>query len=79
VLKGFESTVFAYGQTGTGKTYTMEGELNTPEQQGVIPRAAHEIFNSLKQPHYKESSVTCSYLEIYNEDLCDLFADRDKT
>jgi len=78
VLKGFESTVFAYGQTGTGKTYTMEGELNTPEQQGVIPRAAHEIFNSLKQPHYKESSVTCSYLEIYNEDLCDLLVDLDE-
>lgn len=78
MLKGFESTVFAYGQTGTGKTYTMEGELNTPEQQGVIPRAAHEIFNSLKQPHYKEASVTCSYLEIYNEELCDLLADLDE-
>jgi hypothetical protein len=42
VFKGFETIIFAYGQTGTGKTYTMEGELNTPEQQGVIPQAAHE-------------------------------------
>lgn len=77
VLKGFESTVFAYGQTGTGKTYTMEGELHSPEQQGVIPRAAHEIFNNLKQSQYKDPVVTCSYLEIYNEDLCDLLVETD--
>eukprot|EP01047_Picozoa_sp_COSAG01_P029642 COSAG01_NODE_2038_length_8574_cov_71.090619_7_plen_104_part_00 len=37
VMKGFESTVFAYGQTGTGKTHTMEGNLNSPDLMGVRP------------------------------------------
>jgi len=78
VMKGFESTVFAYGQTGTGKTHTMEGSLSTPEMYGVIPRSAQAIFESLKQPQYGEHTVTCSYLEIYNEELCDLLADEVK-
>jgi kinesin family protein 11 len=39
-MRGFESTVFAYGQTGTGKTHTMEGSLESPELYGVIPRSA---------------------------------------
>ena len=38
-MSGFESTVFAYGQTGTGKTHTMEGDIKNPEQWGVIPRS----------------------------------------
>mmetsp|Transcript_26755 Transcript_26755/g.37947 ORF Transcript_26755/g.37947 Transcript_26755/m.37947 type:complete len:108 (-) Transcript_26755:420-743(-) len=37
VLNGYETCVFAYGQTGTGKTYTMEGNLNNPDEFGVIP------------------------------------------
>ena len=74
-MHGYESTVFAYGQTGTGKTHTMEGELSTPEQHGVIPRSALAIFEALKKPEYKSPAVTCSYLEIYNEDLCDLLVD----
>ena len=39
-MRGYESTVFAYGQTGTGKTHTMEGSLESPELYGVIPRSA---------------------------------------
>lgn len=75
VLKGFEATVFAYGQTGTGKTHTMEGSLDRPESYGVIPRSAQAIFEQLRAPRYKEQRVTCSYLEIYNEELRDLLAD----
>ena len=75
-MKGFESTVFAYGQTGTGKTHTMEGDIAVEENQGVIPRAARAIFESLKQPHYSDHKVYCSYLEIYNEDLSDLLVKR---
>ena len=45
VLSGYESTVFAYGQTGTGKTHTMEGNIDVPEDMGVIPRAARPVVN----------------------------------
>uniref|UniRef100_A0A7S4K938 Kinesin motor domain-containing protein n=1 Tax=Odontella aurita TaxID=265563 RepID=A0A7S4K938_9STRA len=75
VLKGYESTVFAYGQTGTGKTHTMEGDLSDPDMHGVIPRSAQSIFETLRKPQYSDHSITCSYLEIYNEELCDLLAD----
>ncbi|KAL3811844.1 hypothetical protein ACHAXA_009203 [Cyclostephanos tholiformis] len=75
VMRGFESTVFAYGQTGTGKTHTMEGSLTSPELYGIIPRSARAMFEHLKQPQYKEQVVTCSYLEIYNEELRDLLVD----
>ena len=46
-MRGFESTVFAYGQTGTGKTHTMEGDLTNLEMQGVIPRAARVSYTNL--------------------------------
>ncbi|CAB9508005.1 Kinesin-like protein KIN [Seminavis robusta] len=77
VLKGFESTVFAYGQTGTGKTHTMEGSLDHPDNYGVIPRAAEAIFNELNNDNlnYVSYQVFCSYLEIYNEELCDLLTE----
>ena len=72
VMKGYEATVFAYGQTGTGKTHTMEGDLSSEAQKGIIPRAVDAIFDDLKDDKYLESTVTASYLEIYNEDLTDL-------
>ena len=46
VLRGYESTVFAYGQTGTGKTHTMEGDLSNADMQGIIPRSA-KVSNML--------------------------------
>lgn len=81
VLTGFESTVFAYGQTGTGKTHTMEGSLDHPDDYGVIPRAAEAIFEQLNKEElqYESFRILCSYLEIYNEDLCDLLAETDST
>ena len=69
VLDGYESTVFAYGQTGTGKTHTMEGDINSSENRGVIPRAAFDVFRRLADDSYVESKVTASFLEIYNEEL----------
>ena len=81
VMNGYESTIFAYGQTGTGKTHTMEGDINDKngDNQGVIPRSAVAIFEELKKDKYSERDVTCSYLEIYNEELCDLCVDNEKT
>ena len=74
-MGGYESTVFAYGQTGTGKTHTMEGIIDDPEDRGVIPRAAFAVFERLSDQSYIEHTVTASFLEIYNEELCDLLAD----
>ena len=64
----------ADGQTSSGKTHTMEGDITNEEQWGVIPRAAATIFERLSKESIVESSVTVSYLEIYNEELCDLLA-----
>ena len=71
--------MFAYGQTGTGKTHTMEGSLDDEENRGIIPRSAQAIFERLKdvKNHFTESSVTAQYLEIYNEELADLLTERE--
>mmetsp|Transcript_144521 Transcript_144521/g.277254 ORF Transcript_144521/g.277254 Transcript_144521/m.277254 type:complete len:1540 (-) Transcript_144521:127-4746(-) len=74
VLSGYEATAFAYGQTGTGKTYTMEGDLGSEEGRGLVPRAAAAIINQLSNGEFTEHSITVSYLEIYNEELSDLLA-----
>lgn len=49
VLQGFNGTVFAYGQTGTGKTYTMQGTWVEPELRGVIPNAFEHIFTHISR------------------------------
>jgi kinesin family protein 11 len=77
VLGGYESTVFAYGQTGTGKTHTMEGTIHDADERGVIPRAAFDVFRRLADESYVEHAVSASFLEIYNEELCDLLLDVD--
>ena len=79
VLAGFNCTVFAYGQTGTGKTYTMEGELTSnvaSKHAGVIPRSVHTIFDVLENQSL-EYSVKVSFLELYNEELTDLLAEEE--
>ena len=45
VMEGYNGTIFAYGQTGTGKTFTMEGVNDPPELRGLIPRAFNQIFD----------------------------------
>ncbi|PIO74730.1 kinesin motor domain protein [Teladorsagia circumcincta] len=47
VLKGYNGTIFAYGQTGTGKTFTMTGDLDRPELQGIIPNSFAHIFDHI--------------------------------
>ncbi|KAL2503036.1 kinesin-related protein [Forsythia ovata] len=82
VLEGFNCTIFAYGQTGTGKTYTMEGECKRsksgpngelPSEAGVIPRAVKQIFDTLESQN-AEYSVKVTFLELYNEEITDLLA-----
>ncbi|XP_037127988.1 kinesin-like protein KIF11 [Syngnathus acus] len=81
VIMGYNCTIFAYGQTGTGKTFTMEGERSPDERftweedplAGIIPRTLHQIFEKLSE-NGTEFSVKVSLLEIYNEELFDLLA-----
>lgn len=74
VLEGFNCTVFAYGQTGTGKTFTMEGIRDDPEKRGIIPNAFDHIFNHINTNNSKDVKfmVRASYLEIYQEEIRDL-------
>ena len=72
-LSGYNATIIAYGQTGTGKTYTMEGEPE-PKLRGIIPRATEEIFGYIQNAssERKKFLVRASYLQIYNEVISDL-------
>ena len=79
VLQGFNCTIFAYGQTGTGKTHTMTGDISAgagvPEGAGVIPRAIQQIFAHLEgMSGATEFTVRCCFLELYNEEITDLLA-----
>ncbi|GMP89151.1 hypothetical protein CsSME_00040843 [Camellia sinensis var. sinensis] len=78
VLEGYNCTIFAYGQTGTGKTYTMEGggrkkNGEFPSDAGVIPRAVRQIFDILEAQN-AEYSMKVTFLELYNEEITDLLA-----
>ncbi|KAM6898800.1 kinesin-like protein KIF22 isoform 1-T2 [Lycodopsis pacificus] len=75
VLNGQNSSVFAYGPTGAGKTHTMMGSSDQP---GVIPRAVREVFKLVKAKDNNNDgwdySISMSYLEIYNEKVLDLLS-----
>ena len=76
VLDGFNGTIFAYGQTGAGKSHSMEGPLAPPEERGVMPQAFSHIFEAIaaRAAPGVQTLVRASYLEIYNEDIRDLLA-----
>eukprot|EP00835_Amoeboradix_gromovi_P002145 NODE_115_length_19014_cov_0.489664.p2 type:complete len:630 gc:universal NODE_115_length_19014_cov_0.489664:10587-8698(-) len=67
VLLGYHGTLFVYGQTGTGKTYTMTGGDDNYHQRGVMPRTLEYIFNDISTRRGYRYDVGVSYLEIYNE------------
>ncbi|XP_076662655.1 uncharacterized protein LOC143365939 isoform X2 [Andrena cerasifolii] len=68
-VNGFNGTVFAYGQTSSGKTYTMMG---TPDEPGIIPLAVEYMFDAIASTARREFLLRVSYLEIYNERVNDL-------
>ncbi|XP_019861180.1 PREDICTED: kinesin-like protein KIF21A [Amphimedon queenslandica] len=84
-FSGLNATVLAYGQTGSGKTYTMGTGFDVtvlPDEQGVVPRAVHHLFNGINsriQDAIKEKrdppqfDVSAQFLELYNEEIIDLF------
>ncbi|KAI9575068.1 kinesin heavy chain-like [Glossina fuscipes] len=73
LLDGYNGTLFAYGQTSSGKTYSMEGIIGDTVEQGIIPRAVNEIFNRIRSKAMEfEFLVKVSYFEIYMEKIHDL-------
>ncbi|EDV51008.1 kinesin-like protein KIF3A [Drosophila erecta] len=73
VLEGYNGTILAYGQTGTGKTYTMSGNPDSPQTKGIIPNAFAHIFGHIaKAKENQKFLVRVSYMEIYNEEVRDL-------
>ncbi|KAL2963800.1 hypothetical protein AAZX31_17G220700 [Glycine max] len=68
-LDGFNGTAFAYGQTSSGKTFTMNG---SETDAGVIPRAVGDIFATMEMMSDREFLIRVSYMEIYNEEINDL-------
>jgi kinesin family protein 11 len=81
MLLGYNCSAFAYGQTGTGKNYTMSGDMEAEfgllsDNAGIIPRTPYTVFDKLKGT---DSTVKCSFIELYNEDLRDLLSDDEQT
>jgi centromeric protein E len=70
-MEGYHGTVFAYGMTGTGKTFSMQGTMTNP---GVIPLAITDIFSYIRETPHREFLLRVSYLEIYNEKIYDLLS-----
>ncbi|RVE71550.1 hypothetical protein OJAV_G00052810 [Oryzias javanicus] len=71
-VEGYNGTMFAYGQTCSGKTFTMMGSEHAP---GVIPLAMEDVFQTIKKFPKKEFLLRVSYMEIYNETVTDLLVD----
>mmetsp|Transcript_981 Transcript_981/g.2443 ORF Transcript_981/g.2443 Transcript_981/m.2443 type:complete len:683 (+) Transcript_981:2524-4572(+) len=76
-LDGYNGTIFAYGQTGSGKTFTMMGSNahGVEGDPGVVLQALDDLFNVVLSSSEKTYYLSCSYLEIYNEQVYDLLAD----
>lgn len=78
MLSGYNCTIFAYGQTGTGKTYTMSGDMTETlgmlsDEAGIIPRVLQQLFRTLELDD-TEHCVKVSFIELYNEELRDLLS-----
>ncbi len=74
VLDGYNGTIFAYGQTGCGKTFTMIGNPDSESQKGIIPRTFSQIITVTKNDPSKTHLIRCSFIEIYNEEIRDLLS-----
>uniref|UniRef100_A0A8C2DLF3 Kinesin-like protein n=1 Tax=Cyprinus carpio TaxID=7962 RepID=A0A8C2DLF3_CYPCA len=73
VLDGYNGTIFAYGQTSSGKTHTMEGQLHNSQLKGIIPRIAQDIFDHIySMDENLEFHIKVSYFEIYMDKIRDL-------
>ena len=74
-LQGINGTIFAYGQTGAGKTYTMAGDELSGVGAGIIPRSVRHVFEHIERGSFDSPTrflVRAAYLQIYNEVISDL-------
>lgn len=73
ILEGFNGSILAYGQTSSGKTFTMQGDLDSEEFRGIIPRMVDGIFDRIGMAsETMEFTVKAAMIEIYNEKIRDL-------
>ena len=72
VLDGYNGTVLAYGQTSSGKTYTMQGDISNQNTYGIIPRMISHVFNFIHEQEGTEFMIKVSMIEIYQEKIRDL-------
>ncbi len=83
VVNGLNGTIFAYGQTSSGKTYTMQGAGNLEQgmggEGGLVHMAANDIFSQITKTQERNFLVRVSFLEIYNEEVRDLLGDTSQT
>eukprot|EP00906_Rhabdomonas_costata_P030596 RCo043224 len=76
-LAGMNICLFAYGQTGSGKSFSMLGKLNSPDQEGIIPRVCKELFHRIgSEGGDAKYTVDMQIIEIYCEQVNDLLANR---
>eukprot|EP00112_Aurelia_sp_Birch-Aquarium-sp1_P016510 Seg3754.2 transcript_id=Seg3754.2/GoldUCD/mRNA.D3Y31 product="Kinesin-like protein KIF9" protein_id=Seg3754.2/GoldUCD/D3Y31 len=75
-LDGYNSTLFAYGETGAGKTYTMTGK-NDFKHRGIIPRALTQMYKEIKERYDHDISIRISYMQIYRDKIYDLLESAD--
>lgn len=68
-MNGYNGTIFVYGQTTSGKTYSM---LGTSSSLGLLPCALQDVFQTIEEDNEYSYKVWISYLEIYNENINDL-------
>ena len=76
VLSGYNGTIFAYGQTSSGKTHTMEGNIHSEEMMGIIPRIVNDIFDHVSAMEDEKNTfvIKVSYFELYLETISDLLS-----
>lgn len=73
VLEGWNGSIMAYGQTASGKTHTMQGNMLDEQSRGLVPRIIEDFFLRIENQSDKiETSVKIQILEIYMEQIIDL-------
>lgn len=70
-MEGFNAVIFAYGQTASGKTFTLTG---SPQSPGIIPLSISDLFAGIRSTPDREFLLRASYLELYNETIIDLLS-----